>query len=109
MNKYGIDATIISSQKGLCLSAGLSFLSFSERMLERINQTEKVSSKYFFASLEGVFLINKTRDEILDNYGILKCDIDCFDKIAAELNQPDVPQPIHPNFQQGRRNLQFVC
>ena len=47
MNKYGIDATIISSQKGLCLSAGLSFLSFSERMLARINQTEKVSSKYF--------------------------------------------------------------
>ena len=47
MNRYGIDATIVSSQKGLCLSAGLSFLSFSERMLARINQTEKVSSKYF--------------------------------------------------------------
>ena len=47
MNKYGIDATIVSSQKGLCLSAGLSFLSFSEKMLARIKQTEKVSSKYF--------------------------------------------------------------
>ena len=47
MNKYGIDATIISSQKGLCLSAGLSFISFSERMLEKINKNKKVSSKYF--------------------------------------------------------------
>ena len=47
MNKYEIDATIISSQKGLCLSAGLSFISFSERMLEKINNKNKVSSKYF--------------------------------------------------------------
>lgn len=47
MNKYGIDTTIISSQKGLCLSAGLSFISFSERMLKRVNAKEKVSSKYF--------------------------------------------------------------
>ena len=47
MNKYEIDATIISSQKGLCLSAGISFISFSERMLKRIYKKEKVSSKYF--------------------------------------------------------------
>lgn len=47
MNKYGIDATIISSQKGLCLSAGLSFISFSERMLKRVYAKENVSSKYF--------------------------------------------------------------
>lgn len=47
MEKYGIDVTIISSQKGLCLSPGLSFLSFSNRMLNRINACEKTASKYF--------------------------------------------------------------
>ncbi len=29
----------------------------------------------------GKILLNKSRDEIMDNYGILKCDIDSFDKI----------------------------
>lgn len=33
---------------------------------------------------EGNILLNKTRDEILDNYGILKCDIDSFEKINKE-------------------------
>lgn len=47
MQKYGIDATIISSQKGLCLSPGLSFVSFSKRMLEKINNNQLSSSKYF--------------------------------------------------------------
>ena len=47
MNKYNIDATIISSQKGLCLSAGLSFVSFSQRMLDKINNKIKTASKYF--------------------------------------------------------------
>ena len=32
----------------------------------------------------GNILLNKTRDEILDNYGILKCDIDYFEKINKE-------------------------
>ena len=47
MEKYGIDVTITSSQKGLCLSPGLSFISFSQRMLDRINKCEKTASKYF--------------------------------------------------------------
>lgn len=47
MEKYGIDVTITSSQKGLCLSPGLSFISFSQRMLNRINSCEKTASKYF--------------------------------------------------------------
>lgn len=47
MEKYGIDVTITSSQKGLCLSPGLSFISFSQRMLDRINSCEKTASKYF--------------------------------------------------------------
>ena len=29
-------------------------------------------------------ILNKTKDELLDNYGILKCDIDSFDKISKE-------------------------
>ena len=47
MEKYEIDVTITSSQKGLCLSPGLSFVSFSQRMLDRINSCEKTASKYF--------------------------------------------------------------
>ncbi len=47
MSKYGIDVTIISSQKGLCLSPGMSFVSFSQRMLDKINSNKLPASKYF--------------------------------------------------------------
>lgn len=47
MEKYGIDVTITSSQKGLCISPGLSFVSFSQRMLDYINYGAKTASKYF--------------------------------------------------------------
>lgn len=47
MEQYGVDVTIASSQKGLCLSPGLSFISFSRRMLDKINKGKKTSSKYF--------------------------------------------------------------
>jgi aspartate aminotransferase-like enzyme len=47
MNKYGIDVTIISSQKGLSLSAGMSMVSFSERMLEKVKNNTQVASCYF--------------------------------------------------------------
>lgn len=47
MDKYGIDLTIISSQKGLCLSPGMSIVAFSERMKEKVlNNTNKISSVY---------------------------------------------------------------
>ena len=60
MNKYGVDATIISSQKGLCLSAGLSFVSFSQRMLDKISNKAKSASKYFdFKD----YLVNITRGQ----------------------------------------------
>ena len=36
MDKFGIDVTIISSQKGLCLSPGISIVSFSQRMIEKL-------------------------------------------------------------------------
>lgn len=47
MEQMGIDVTIISSQKGFCLSPGLSFVSFSKRMIDRIHKNDKVSSAYF--------------------------------------------------------------
>lgn len=33
---------------------------------------------------KGKIVLNKNRDELLDNYGILKCDLDEFDKIKKE-------------------------
>lgn len=47
MNKNGIDVTITSSQKGLCLSAGLSFVSVSERMKEKIQNAKNSVTSYF--------------------------------------------------------------
>lgn len=47
MEKYGIDVTIISSQKGLCLSPGMSIVSFSQRMVDKINREGKPNSYYF--------------------------------------------------------------
>lgn len=47
MDKYGVDATIISSQKGLCLSPGMSVVSFSKRMIEKIHNSPNTSSLYF--------------------------------------------------------------
>ena len=48
MDKYGIDVTIISSQKGLCCSPGCSIVSFSKRMIDKIyNNNLLTPSKYF--------------------------------------------------------------
>ena len=47
MDKYGIDCTIASSQKGLCLSAGLSFISVSKRMKDKIMCAKNPASSYF--------------------------------------------------------------
>lgn len=47
MDKYGIDLTIISSQKGLCCSPGMSLVSFSQRMIDKINNNPLAASKYF--------------------------------------------------------------
>ena len=44
--KYSVDATIVSSQKGLCLAPGLSFVTLSPRMLDKIQMNE-VKSLYF--------------------------------------------------------------
>lgn len=47
MEKYGIDATIISSQKGLCLSPGMSFISLSQRMKQKVLSSQNPTSYYF--------------------------------------------------------------
>lgn len=46
MDRYGIDVTIFSSQKGLCLSPGLSFVAMSKRMVEKV-QKGTPKSMYF--------------------------------------------------------------
>ena len=33
---------------------------------------------------KGQIILNKNKDELLDNYGVLKCDIDSFDKVSKE-------------------------
>lgn len=47
MERYGIDLTIISSQKGLCLSPGMSFVSFSKRMIKKLEKMPLPPTKYF--------------------------------------------------------------
>ncbi|MCR4881488.1 MAG: aminotransferase class V-fold PLP-dependent enzyme [bacterium] len=47
MEKYGIDVTIVSSQKGFCMSPGLSFISFSQRMKDKVLNNDFVKSQYF--------------------------------------------------------------
>ena len=44
--KYSVDATIVSSQKGLCLAPGLSFVTLSQRMVDKIQKT-RVCYMYF--------------------------------------------------------------
>ena len=46
MEENNIDATIVSSQKGLCLAPGLSIITFSPRMVDMINNNN-VESLYF--------------------------------------------------------------
>lgn len=46
MKKNNIDATIVSSQKGLCLAPGLSIITISPRMAERVAKNT-VESLYF--------------------------------------------------------------
>lgn len=61
MEKYGIDATIISSQKGLCCSPGLSLVSFSKRMKEKIENTNEPTSSLYFDFKD--YLKNITRGQ----------------------------------------------
>ena len=44
---------------------------------------EHIADEIIFID-KGKIILNKSKDELLDNYGILKCDIDRFDKISKE-------------------------
>lgn len=44
---------------------------------------EHIADEIIFID-KGQIILNKSKDELLDNYGILKCDIDSFDKISKE-------------------------
>lgn len=44
---------------------------------------EHIADKIIFIN-KGKILLDKNRDDLLDNYGILKCDIDSFDIISKE-------------------------
>ena len=48
MDKYGIDAVILSSQKALSLAPGLSVVALSERMLERVGKIDSKSIYFDF-------------------------------------------------------------
>ncbi len=54
----GVDVTIFSSQKALCLSPGAAFIALSERMQQRLNPTPR--SQYFEF---GSYLRNLTRGQ----------------------------------------------
>lgn len=47
MKKYDIDATIISSQKGLCLAPGLSIVILSNKIINEKVMKNKIQSLYF--------------------------------------------------------------
>lgn len=47
MDKYNIDVTMFSSQKGLCCSPGMSLVAFSQKMINKINDLEGPKSVYF--------------------------------------------------------------
>lgn len=47
MDKYHIDATIISSQKGTCIAPGLSMILLSERILKDRVEKSQIASLYF--------------------------------------------------------------
>ena len=44
---------------------------------------EHIADKIIFIN-KGKILLDKNRDDLLDNYGILKCDINSFDTISKE-------------------------
>ncbi len=48
MDANGIDVTIFSSQKGLCLSPGLSFVALSDRMKNKVIEENNSKSYYFY-------------------------------------------------------------
>lgn len=47
MSRHGVDLCIVSSQKGLCLSPGMSMIAMSHRMTEKVLKFSRPKSFYF--------------------------------------------------------------
>lgn len=47
MDDYGIDMSIISSQKGLCISPGLSMIILGKKALQKYSENQQYTSYYF--------------------------------------------------------------
>ena len=116
MQKYGIDVTIISSQKGLCLSPGMSLVAFSKRMKDKVLSNPAPSSYYFnfknyFSNIERgqtpytptVTIMYELKDmidkienaggvEVWRNYVKQKCDYFRQKAKSLELIIPDYPK-----------------
>ncbi|HJJ48597.1 MAG TPA: aminotransferase class V-fold PLP-dependent enzyme [Methanocorpusculum sp.] len=60
MDKYGIDATILSSQKGLCLSPGISFVILNEKTVNERVRCNSPQTLYFNFN---EYLVNITRGQ----------------------------------------------
>lgn len=68
MDRYAIDVTIISSQKGLCLSPGMSMIALSKRMIDKILTppplsplTHNLKNTFYFDIKK--YLLNITRGQ----------------------------------------------
>lgn len=59
MKQMGVDAAIVSSQKGLCLAPGLSFVMLSNRMIRRVEENDVKSLYFDFKE----YLINSVRGQ----------------------------------------------
>lgn len=59
MDRYDIDVTIISSQKGLCCSAGMSIIALSNKMLHRIEDIHPTTQYFNFKD----YLMNMQRGQ----------------------------------------------
>ena len=79
----GLDPVV----RGEILDIFLKFVSDDEHTIlfstHVTSDLENIADYIIFIN-DGNVLLNKTRDDIMDNYGILKCDIDSFKKINKE-------------------------
>ena len=97
MQQHGVDATIFSSQKGLCLSAGMSFVALSRKALHHQRRTA------VFHSLRRKIMRVKAQAADAEEHGIFRF----FAAVGAEAL--DLHFHISTRFQNaGRFDEQFL-
>lgn len=113
MSKFGIDVSIISSQKGLCIAPGLSIVVLSERIINERVLKNNIKSLYFdfkeylkdmvrgqtpFTPCVGICLEMNKALEIIDNIG-LDTYLKKIDNIAKDFRNRIKDLPINlPTF-----------